>query len=78
MKPAGPKIQRMGRDRWNDSYYPTGADAAAVNKPWYIIDAEGQTLGRLAVLASHYVRCVSSVYCVQTSLHLEHNLPSLI
>lgn len=56
---AGKKYGNKGRDRWNDSYYPTGEDAAAVHKPWYIIDAEGQTLGRLAVLAAHYVRCVS-------------------
>lgn len=55
---AGRKYDAKGRDRWNDSYYPSGEDAAAVHKPWYIIDAEGQTLGRLAVLAAHYVRCV--------------------
>ncbi len=27
-----------------------------VDKKWYIIDAEGQTLGRLAVLAASYLR----------------------
>lgn len=53
----GPKIGRKGRDLWNDSYYPTGVDSAAVTKPWYIIDAEGQTLGRLAVTVAHYIRC---------------------
>lgn len=53
---AGVKIQRKGKDLWNDSYYPTGEDAAAVGKPWYIIDAKGQTLGRLAVLAAHHIR----------------------
>jgi large subunit ribosomal protein L13 len=53
---AGLKIQRKGKDLWNDSYYPTGEDAAAVGKPWYIIDAKGQTLGRLAVLAAHHIR----------------------
>jgi len=55
--PAGHKISGKGRDLWNDSYYPTGPDAAAVNKPWYIVDAEGQTLGRLAVTVAHYIRC---------------------
>lgn len=43
-------------DLLNDSYYPTGADADNSNKKWYIIDAEGQTLGRLACLAATYVR----------------------
>eukprot|EP00879_Flechtneria_rotunda_P021815 GHRR01023004.1.p1 GENE.GHRR01023004.1~~GHRR01023004.1.p1 ORF type:complete len:191 (+),score=64.50 GHRR01023004.1:395-967(+) len=40
----------------NKSYYPTRGDAANVNKHWYIIDAEGQTLGRLATLAATYIR----------------------
>lgn len=56
MAAAPVKIQRKGKDLWNDSYYPTGEDAAAVGKPWYIVDAEGQTLGRLAVLVAHHVR----------------------
>ncbi|GFR51033.1 hypothetical protein Agub_g13361 [Astrephomene gubernaculifera] len=43
-------------DLLNKSYYPTGADAANVNKRWYVIDAEGQTLGRLATLAATYIR----------------------
>ncbi|KAG2486227.1 hypothetical protein HYH03_015052 [Edaphochlamys debaryana] len=43
-------------DLLNKSYYPTSADAAAVNKRWYVIDAEGQTLGRLATLAATYIR----------------------
>ncbi|PNH08391.1 hypothetical protein TSOC_005088 [Tetrabaena socialis] len=43
-------------DLLNKSYYPTSADAAAVNKSWYVIDAEGQTLGRLATLAATYIR----------------------
>lgn len=54
--PSGPTIERKGKDLWNDSYYPTGQDAAAVTKPWYIVDAEGQTLGRLAVLVAHHLR----------------------
>lgn len=53
---AAAEAQTVGADKWNTSYYPTGADAAAVSKPWYIIDAEGQTLGRLANLAAYYIR----------------------
>lgn len=44
-------------DLMNVSYYPSGADAANVTKRWYIIDAKGQTLGRLATLAATYIRC---------------------
>ncbi|KAI8472805.1 MAG: plastid ribosomal protein L13 [Monoraphidium minutum] len=43
-------------DLLNKSYYPTAADTSNANKRWYIIDAEGQTLGRLATLAATYVR----------------------
>lgn len=43
-------------DLLNKTYYPTAADAANVNKRWYIINAEGQTLGRLASLAATYLR----------------------
>jgi large subunit ribosomal protein L13 len=45
-----------GRDLLNRSYYPTASDSAAAAKRWYVIDAEGQTLGRLASLAAGYVR----------------------
>jgi hypothetical protein len=44
-------------DLLNRSYYPSRADAANNSKRWYIIDAEGQTLGRLATLAATYIRC---------------------
>ena len=40
----------------NRTYYPKMADAAAVNKPWYMIDAKGQTLGRLASLVAQVLR----------------------
>ncbi|GBF87502.1 50S ribosomal protein, chloroplastic [Raphidocelis subcapitata] len=43
-------------DLLNKSYYPTAADASNAAKRWYIIDAEGQTLGRLATLAATYIR----------------------
>lgn len=51
-------------DLLNTSYYPTRADAANVSKRWYIIDAQGQTLGRLATLAATYIRCVAR-WCVR-------------
>lgn len=43
-------------DLLNTSYYPTSADAANTNKEWFVINAEGQTLGRLASLAATYIR----------------------
>lgn len=43
-------------DLLNKTYYPTLADTAKVNKLWYVINAEGQTLGRLATLAATYIR----------------------
>ena len=49
-------IQDLGQDKWNRSYYPKLQDTVAVHKPWYLIDAEGQTLGRLAVLAATVLR----------------------
>eukprot|EP01025_Chloroclados_australasicus_P025335 TRINITY_DN2531_c1_g2_i5.p1 TRINITY_DN2531_c1_g2~~TRINITY_DN2531_c1_g2_i5.p1 ORF type:complete len:241 (-),score=22.48 TRINITY_DN2531_c1_g2_i5:192-914(-) len=45
-----------GDIKWAKTYYPTLADTAKAEKDWYIIDAEGQTLGRLAVLAAKYIR----------------------
>ncbi len=43
-------------DGWNRTYYPTGKDVANETKPWYIVDAEGQTLGRLATLVAMHIR----------------------
>ena len=42
-------VEPMGDDPVNTTYYPKGDDTAKKNKQWYIVDAEGQTLGRLAV-----------------------------
>ena len=53
---AAVEVENLGADKWNDTYYPTGSDTAAVHKDWYIIDAEGQTLGRLASLAADCIR----------------------
>jgi large subunit ribosomal protein L13 len=43
-------------DLLNPTYYPTSADAARINKQWFIVDAEGKTLGRLACLVANYIR----------------------
>ena len=53
-------VKDLAQDKWNRSYYPTLQDTVAVHKPWYLIDAEGQTLGRLAVLAATVLRQVST------------------
>jgi large subunit ribosomal protein L13 len=37
------------------TYTPTAIEAEA-NRNWYIIDAQGQTLGRLATLVAQYLR----------------------
>ncbi|KAL0047342.1 hypothetical protein WJX82_001017 [Trebouxia sp. C0006] len=50
------RIKDLGPDLWNTTYYPKQHDTVAVHKPWYFIDAEGQTLGRLAVLAACVIR----------------------
>ncbi|KAI8105317.1 hypothetical protein M9435_000484 [Picochlorum sp. BPE23] len=48
--------QSLGPDKWNDTYYPTASDAASVHKDWYIVDAEGKTLGRVASLVANHIR----------------------
>ena len=55
-------VPSMGPDLLNRTYYPKGAHADNSKKPWYIIDAEGQTLGRLAVLAAQQIRCLSAKF----------------
>ena len=54
--PTKRKLQQLGPDQWNTTYYPKLRDAVANHKQWYVIDAEGQTLGRLAVLAATVLR----------------------
>ncbi|GMH38581.1 hypothetical protein BSKO_06465 [Bryopsis sp. KO-2023] len=46
----------LGPSPANKTFYPKLMDTAKVKKNWYIIDAEGQTLGRLACLAVNHVR----------------------
>ena len=59
-------------DLLNRSYYPTSADAANVNKRWFVIDAEGKTLGRLASLAATYIRCVVALALQKSSSRGSH------
>jgi hypothetical protein len=54
--PALAPAASMGPDLWNRTYYPTGADANSLIKPWYLVDAEGQTLGRLATMVAMHIR----------------------
>jgi large subunit ribosomal protein L13 len=46
----------LGPDLFNKSYYPKLEDHQQINKPWYIVDAEGKTLGRLACLIAGHLR----------------------
>merc|ERR1711972_624608 len=48
--------QRKDYDPLNSSFYPKKEDTTSSNKTWYIIDADGQTLGRLATLAASVIR----------------------
>lgn len=50
------QVASLGPDLWNKTYYPSGADANSITKRWYTVDAEGQTLGRLAVLVANTIR----------------------
>merc|ERR1719359_247779 len=45
-----------GSDLWNTTYYPKLSDTMSNRKRWYVINAEGQTLGRLATLAATTIR----------------------
>ena len=49
-------VPALGPDTWNKTYYPKGRDTVNTRKQWFIIDAEGQTLGRLATLAATHIR----------------------
>merc|ERR1712113_312054 len=48
--------QRKNYDPLNNSFYPKKKDTISSNKTWYVIDADGQTLGRLATLAASVIR----------------------
>lgn len=46
----------LGADLWNQTYYPRAGDTFKGAKRWYIVDAEGATLGRLATLVAGVLR----------------------
>merc|ERR1719473_1385859 len=48
--------KRESLNDWNRTFYPQLAESAANKKNWYLIDAEGQTLGRLATLVATTIR----------------------
>jgi len=48
--------EQLGPDVFNTTYYPKAADHLQINKAWYIVDAEGQTLGRLATTVANHLR----------------------
>lgn len=45
-----------GPDLWNRTYYPRAGDTLKDVKAWYLVDADGQTLGRLASSVAQLVR----------------------
>jgi large subunit ribosomal protein L13 len=49
-------VSPLGADVWNKTYYPKAVDHVPTEKTWVVIDAAGQRLGRLAVLAATYLR----------------------
>ena len=46
----------LGADLWNQTYYPRAGVTFKGAKRWYIVDAEGATLGRLATLVAGVLR----------------------
>merc|ERR1711904_638416 len=50
------KILNRGQDSWNKTFYPKSPDIANYKRPWYIVNANGQTLGRLASLVAKVIR----------------------
>merc|ERR1711976_442312 len=48
--------EKKGMDHLNNTYYPLESHNATSSKLWYMLDAQGQTLGRLATLAAVTIR----------------------
>lgn len=53
---ATASFEKLGPDAANKTFYPKAEDHLQVNKPWYLVDAEGQTLGRVATLIANHLR----------------------
>lgn len=49
-------VADLGRDVWNTSYYPLAVDHVPTAKTWYLIDAQGLRLGRMATLVANLLR----------------------
>ncbi len=49
-------VEKLGRDIWNTTYYPKAVDHVPTEKTWFLIDAKGQRLGRMATLIACYLR----------------------
>ncbi|XP_074319253.1 large ribosomal subunit protein uL13c [Silene latifolia] len=45
-----------GPDIWNTTWYPKASDHVNTEKPWFVVDATGLILGRLASTISIYIR----------------------
>ena len=56
--PAAPSVtvEQLGADVWNTTYYPKAVDHVPTEKTWYLIDAKGQRLGRMATLIATFLR----------------------
>ena len=51
-----PAPAALGPDLWNKTYYPRLGDTNKDVKDWLVVDAAGQTLGRLASTVAQLVR----------------------
>eukprot|EP00246_Nothoceros_aenigmaticus_P014761 TRINITY_DN581_c0_g1_i3.p1 TRINITY_DN581_c0_g1~~TRINITY_DN581_c0_g1_i3.p1 ORF type:complete len:233 (+),score=25.33 TRINITY_DN581_c0_g1_i3:56-754(+) len=49
-------IEKRGPDEWNRTWYPKAKDHLNVEKKWYIVDAAGKRLGRLASTIAIHIR----------------------
>ena len=49
-------VEKLGADVWNTTYYPKAVDHVPTEKTWYLVDAKGQRLGRMATLIATYLR----------------------
>lgn len=73
-------VEALGPDLWNTTYYPKGDHAKSETKEWYVIDAAGQTLGRLATLAADHIRCGEATACallISAAAAGRHTAPGL-
>jgi len=59
LEAAPVEVQETDEERLvdvNRSYYPRKIDTTKTTKPWLLVDAEGQTLGRMASLIAVMIR----------------------